>query len=71
MSNSMTLLPQVSRVTDLESHTDDKSVCLEESGEGKNSIKPKNFKAKILNHKQLQVTTYNIRTMKSDQHFRN
>lgn len=54
-SNFQTKLPQVSRVKDSESHTDNTSVCLKDSGGGKNSKRTT---------KKVRIATYNIRTMR-------
>lgn len=74
MSNSKLIVPQVSRLNS-QSHTD-LSVCLTDSGGGTNSITPlikrtndnRQTQPKKQQGIRLKIATYNIRTMRLDNH---
>ncbi|XP_071646707.1 craniofacial development protein 2-like [Temnothorax longispinosus] len=73
MSNSKTKLPQASRAERLESRTDT-SVCLMDSGGGTNSMNGRKRKRNA-EHKRtkktLYIASYNIRTMRLEEHLIN
>jgi len=65
MSNSKTRVPQASRADGSESRIDS-SVCLEDSGGGKNSILGNTIRKQ--KPKKIYIATYNIRTMRLEEH---